>query len=398
MAGLGVGLAVRLRAVAELSAAEQALLRDDPAAARAHLDRYLTRRPDDERALFLSAQAARRSDACGDAERFLTAAEAKSGPTGPTRFEWALLGVQQADFTEEERLRALVLRNHPDSAAILEALAKGYNAAFRWPESAEALDRLLARNANHVPALLLRGAVLERMRQVPAAEQDFRRAASLAPESAAANAALAGHLYRTGHAREAVAHYERALWLRPGDLAALLGLARTLADSADLAGAQRRLDELLAIDPNHVEGLVERGRVALRQRKADEALVSLDRAVAAAPWHRDAHALRLLALKDLGKAEDAARCEARVAELQAEDATGGRLKVRARDNRDDTATRWELWLWSLRNGEADEGVAWLTEILRAAPRHAQARAAFADYFDRSGQPRRAALYRSPAEP
>ena len=54
------------------------------------------------------------------------------------------------------------------------------------------------------------------------------------------------------------------------------------------------------------------------------------------------------------------------------------------------------WLWSLRNGQEPEGFAWLTEILRAAPKHAQAHAALADHFERAGQPRRAALHREAA--
>ena len=45
-----------------------------------------------------------------------------------------------------------------------------------------------------------------------------------------------------------------------------------------------------------------------------------------------------------------------------------------------------------------EGFAWLTEILRAAPKDARANAALADHFERAGQPRRAALHRVAAGP
>ena len=49
--------------------------------------------------------------------------------------------------------------------------------------------------------------------------------------------------------------------------------------------------------------------------------------------------------------------------------------------------------WAVRNGQPEEEVAWLSEILRDQPRHHAAHAAFADYFDRAGQPRRTALHR-----
>jgi Tfp pilus assembly protein PilF len=83
-------------------------------------------------------------------------------------------------------------------------------------------------------------------------------------------------------------------------------------------------------------------------------------------------------------------------ELAREDATGGRLKLRARDRPGEPDVRMELWEWSVRTGQIEEGRVWLLEVLRADPRHARAHAALADYFDRIGQPRRAAQHRETA--
>jgi Tfp pilus assembly protein PilF len=396
-AGLAVGVTGRVRSGLELDAAEAALLRHDSGAARPHLDRALALSPKNERALLLAARAARESDAYADAERFLTAFEGAARPTEASRLEWALLGAQQGDFgDEEDRLRSAVGRHHPEEAAMLEALAKGYIVSYRWPDAAAALQRLLDRDPDHVPALLLRASVAEFFRRADAAEEDLRRAVAKAPGRADAQAALAGLLSRRGHTREAIYHYELAQRLRPADPATRLGLARALADDADLVGAERQLDHLLAADPNHPDGLVERGRLALRRRQAAEAEPFLARATRAAPWHREAHQLHLAALKDLGRSEEASRCAAHLDELRAEDAAGGRLKLRARDNPGDAGVRMELWEWSVRNGQTGEGVAWLTEVLRAGPPNAKAQAALADYFDRVGQPRRAAQHRAAA--
>src|SRR5262245_9552983 len=389
LVGLAAGVAWSFaRPSLELDAAEAALRRNDPQAARLRLDHVLARRPKDERALFLAAQAARRSDAYADAERYLTALDGTGRPAEASRLEWVLLGVQQGDFgDQEEWLRGAVGRNHPEEAGILEALAKGYDAAFRWERAQEALARLLDRQPDHVIGLVLRAAIADRFRKTETAEQDLRLAVAKSPDNATAHAALAGFLNSHGHTREAIYHYELARCVGPADTAMRLGLARALFDSANLDGASRELDSLLAEEPNNVEALVERGRLAVRRGQFTEADQFLDRATRAAPWHRDAHRWQHVALKELGRNEAAARCEARLAELGREDAEGGRLKLRARDAPSDLAVRMKLWEWSVRNGQIAEGVAWLTEVLQVDPGHAAAHAAFADYFNRTGQPR-----------
>jgi tetratricopeptide (TPR) repeat protein len=398
LAGLaaGVGWFVVWPAV-QLNAAERSLARHDPAAARTYLDRCLAVWPTDPDALLLATRAARRVDACGDAERFLAAYEQAAGETDAGRLEWALLGAQQGDFAGEEfRLRTTADRNPQDAATILEALAKGYEAAYRRPDALAVLGRLIDQHPGHVPALVLRGTILDRVRQPGPAGDDFRKAVELAPQNTDARAALAGYLNRRGYTREAIAHYELVLRARPGDRPALLGLAKAYADAADAAAAERRLDELLAADPDHADALVDRGRLPLREGRPADAEPFLARAVRSAPWHREAYQLYHLALRDQGKTGEAAKCAARVAELAAEDAEGGRLKIRARDNPGDANVRWDLWLWSARNGQPEEGFAWLTEVVKLAPRHAQARAALAEYFEKAGQPRRADLHRKAA--
>jgi tetratricopeptide (TPR) repeat protein len=398
LAGLGVALAQRfVWPGLELDAAEEELRQNEPAAARARLERHLARWPDDGRALLLAAQAARRADACADAEQFLTRAEAASGTTDASRLEWSLLGAQQGDFADEEkRLRSAGGRNQAAAVVILEALAKGYAVCHRRQDAIEALTALLRHSPGHVPALLLRGSIQDNQRQTDPAEKDFREAVARASQSAAARAALAGLLSRRGNTREAISQYELALQLRPGDPAGLLGLARALTDDAQLDEAGRRLDELLAADPACADGLLERGRLALRRGKPAEAEPFLERATRAAPWHREAHQLYLVALKDLGRGEAAARCEDRLAQLKAEDEAVGRLRLRARDKPGDADIRWDLWLWCHRNGQDEEGHAWLLRVVMGAPHHAEAHAALAEYFAAAGQPRRAALHRAAA--
>lgn len=374
---------------------ERDLRRHNITAARATLKRFLAASPNDHRAILLAAKAARRANAHAEAERFLGQFETTFGPTDASRREWTLLGVQQGDFGDNEsRLRSAVDQNPGEASAILEALAKGYDASYRWPEAVSTLDRLLARSPDHVPALLLRSTIQQRLRQTEAAEKDFREAVKRAPNNASAHAGLANLLFNLGRTSEAIEHFETALRLEPGDPMALLGLARAHLDAAQLDSAQRRLDDVLAIKHDHADALVERGRLSLRRGKPGEAETLLARAVNAGPWRPDAHKLHLAALIELKRPDEASRRQARLAELQEEQAIAGRLKLRAHSATNDVKVRWELWLWSQRNGETAEGIAWLAEILRVDPRHRPARQAFAEYFDRAGQPRRADSHRA----
>jgi type IV pilus assembly protein PilF len=382
---------------ADLRSAESALARHDPAAARSRLDRRLRWWPSDRRTLFLAARAARRADAYADAERFLTRYAAEFGSTEEYRLEWTLLGVQQGDVLNDGGLLSGTIDpKHPDVGLILEAVAKGYQAEFRFPDAIAVLTRLIEREPDHAPARVLRGTLYAERRNFPEAEEDFRKAVDLAPENPVTHAALAGFLTHTGHSREAIAHYEWMLRAKPGDPATLLGLARALADAADTPGAAARLDEVLAAHPDDATALTERARIALRLKQPAEAIPFLERATAAAPWHRDATRMLAQARSELGQTDAAVRTAARVAEQAAEDSQEGRLKLRIQTTPTEIPARWELWLSSQRTGQTTEGLAWLSEILRLDPRHAGAHRVLAEYFDRVGQPLRAAAHRTAA--
>ena len=381
---------------ADLRAAEAALARNDPASARPRLDHRLTYWPSDKQALFLAARAARRDDAYADAERFLTRYEDVYGSTEESKLEWSLLGAQQGDFQGDAgRLRGSLDPKNPNADLISEALAKGLRAEFRFEPAIGELNRLIERVPDQVLARVLRGTLNADQRHMAEAEVDLRKAVEIAPDNFNTHLALAGFLTHTGHSREAIAHYECVLRMRPGDPTALLGLARALSDAADTVASAAKLDELLSANPNHVDGLTERGRLALQTGDPATAETFLLRAVKDAPWNRDATRY-LLASQTGRKPDEAARTAARVSELKLEDGVDGRLKNRVLNNPTDNAARWELWLWSKKNGQLVEGVAWLLEILRFDARHTQAHAALAEYFEQAGQPRRAANHRNAA--
>jgi predicted Zn-dependent protease len=219
----------------------------------------------------------------------------------------------------------------------------------------------------------------------------------LAPDLTEARLGLAALLSKLGRVREAVSHYELARRQQPTNPAILLGLARCRFDSCEVEEARQLLELLLAAQPDHVAGLVEWARLAFRRGQPAEAKTRLERAVALAPWHREAHELLRLCAEELAMSDAAQDCEARLRALHAGEVQGAKLSLRFKTAPRDPALRYELGTWSLRNGQEPAGVRWLFTSLLVSPHYAPTHAALADHFERSGQPRRAALHRQLAQ-
>lgn len=403
LAGLAlVGLAgsfpaLYVRSRQHFRAAEQALQRNELRLARHHFGRSLSLWARNARASLRAAQAARRQDAHAEAERLLTECERRHGATPATELEWLLLGVQQGDYAGHETfLQSAADQEHPDALLILEALAKGYMNTYRWSSMVGSLDRMLERQPGHLPALVLRGKGWEGLRRLDNARKDYERALALSPEAGEARLGLAEILTRLGYIRDALHHYEVLRQQQPENSAMLLGLARCWFDAAELEQAQQLLDTLVAGQPDDVAGLVEAGRLALRRGRPAEAVEKLQRATTLAPWHREAHQLLLRCLETLGRSAEAQQCQERLRALAAADVHLARLGLRYRQAPRDPAIRHELGRWCLQNGQEQAGVRWLCTGLLADPHHTPCHAALADYFERTGQPRRAAEHRQRA--
>ena len=378
----------------DLRVAEQALGRYDFRTAHQHLEQSLARWSGNAHALLLAVQTARRLDDCAQAERRLTDYEQRYGATEDGRLEWLLLGAQQGDLAvHDSYLESLVHANHPAQALILEALAKGYMNVARRNRMLSCLDLLLKTEPTNTPALVLHGKGWEGLHDPERALEDYQHAVELDPACDEARLQLAQTLQRLGHVREAIAHYELLRQRQPGNPAALLGLARCCFDSHELERATELLDALLAANPDHLDALLDGGRLALCRGQLPEAEKSLSRATALAPWQREAHRLLHGCLQALGKTSEAEKCQNHLRELEASDRQAGRLSLRYRNAPRDASVRFELATWALQNGREQEGRRWLFAALLVDPKHGAAHAALADYFERVGQPKRGAEHR-----
>ncbi len=175
----------------------------------------------------------------------------------------------------------------PEDPAVLAALARFHLKHNDFQAYAAVLLRradALAGQPEQAAALLEAGAVFrDQLGQAAEARACFERAVNLHPSNPEVLAALAAMLAGEGRLDEAKALYERQLSLcdSPSAKAAVLtNLARALCEKPDgLPEAERRLDEALDLDPNHLPAVVTMADILYREEQWDRAERRLNEAL-----------------------------------------------------------------------------------------------------------------------
>lgn len=393
-----------------LNAAQRALDRFAFEEAQRHLDLCLKVRWRSADIQLLAAQMARRSDDYQKAEKHLSDSIALGGLTPAAALERMLLSAQQGELDGvEASLRGRIHANDPSAVLVLEALAKGYANRFWDSQALECLNFLLQRLPNHPQALRMRARLWERrvrqgeLGREQDALRDYEKAVELDP-SFAARLGLAGALYRVGRPWEAMRTYEllrhaQPFLSAPAHPEAQLGLARCLYNLHEVDEARRLLDELLELYPQDAAALLERGRLALYAGQLTDAEKWLRRAAAAAPGY-DTEVQRLLCrcLEASQQTAEAQRCREELNRKETKVLDVERRILQANRNPQDVALRYEIAIELMNLGREQDAVAALFFVLEQQPGHGPAFQALADYFERSGQPDRAAGYRRAIHP
>jgi tetratricopeptide (TPR) repeat protein len=383
-----------------LSAAERALQRYDFDEAQYHLDSCLQIPWDSAAVHLLAAQAARRRDAYAEAERHLAACVGLGGMTEAVARERLLLTAQQGDLDGiEGLLQARTGADNPEAVLVLEALAKGYANRFWQSHALVYLNLLIERQPQHPQAWLMRARVWEHRALQGESERDadalrdYEKAVELHP-SFEARLGLAGALYRMGRPWEAMLAYEQLRTLQAGNPEVLLGLARCRCSLHEVNEGRRLLELLVEQHPDDAAALLELGRVALHAGQLALAEKWLRQAAAVAPpYDGEAHRVLSQCLEAAHKTEDAHRCLDELHQREAKVLDVERLTLRANREPGNVALRYEVAMKRMRLGREQDAVAALFFVLDQDPRHGPAHQALADYFERTGQPGRAARHR-----
>ncbi len=355
------------------AAADRALRAFDLDAAQQHGDLCLSLWPFSPGLYLRSARIARARGDFALAERRLDACARLKHSSPELTLERRLLRAQQGDLGDVEGpLRQLLAEGHPAEPQILEALAAGYVADDRLPEAKFLLDRLLKKDPDDVPGLLLRAEVLSTASRNEEALPDLRHAVDVAPSSDAAHLALGQMLFRLGFQREAVGHLEWVLRRDPDRPEVVLALAVCRFDAGERAEAERLLDGLLQRHPDHPSALAERARLALHAGDSARAEELCRRALDVAPRDREAWQVLALALRALGRTAEADRARDQLGRIEG---AGQRLRdlfASLEQTPNDPDLHAQVAAAFLELGATEQAERHVRQALAIDPRHAAA--------------------------
>jgi tetratricopeptide (TPR) repeat protein len=376
-------------------AARQALASEDFDAAHRHVDLALRVHPGRASTNFLAARVDRARAAYAEAERHLVRCKELGGMTDPLQTEWTLLRCERGDVDElAPGLLAAVGRDHPESAAILESLARVYMRQARYHEALAALNGWVERAPDSPRALDWRGWVNNQLDHRGQAIDDYTRALELQPGRSAARLRLAQLLVESSRAPDALPHLERLRSERPDDPDVTVGLAACYAVQLRTEDARRLLDGVLAAHPDHFGALRTRGNLERDDGRYAESERWLRRAVAIKPLDPQArYSLHLALLAQPGREAEAEaerlRWE-RDREVTARLTRLMRTELAGRPGDPDLAA--EAGELLLRVGEDQRGLFWLNRALGLDPGHVASHRVLADYYTRTNNPTAAAAH------
>lgn len=357
-----------------------------------HLQQARRTWPPGSDAHLLAARVARRLGKVEQARAHIADHERLGGDRAAQTLEVDLLLAQEGEWAgRDEALLGMVRAGHPATADILQALARGY---LRTNHTA-GLDRLLRLWPDDLASPRWRGRAHYHLGHFPEALADLAPCVAEDPDDDELRFELAQACYQSGRPVDALAHYRHLRDRRPTP-DVLYWLAMCLQDQAQLHEAAAALDDLLARAPDHVPGLVERGRVAVRQSQPRPAEDWARRAVRLAPAAADAHLVLGLSLAAQGRAAEARGAHDR---WQALDGAQYHLRqvmpvLAARPDDPDLHAQCGRCLLLL--GNEDAALEAFDRALHLDPGHRPTHRLLADYHAGRGQPGRAAEHRERA--
>jgi tetratricopeptide (TPR) repeat protein len=301
---------------------DQAMANRDFETARDALANCIWLAPNEAELHLLAARLARRQNDLNEARRQLRFCRMEDTLAGQVGLEHRLIQIQSGDFAESEVVDdyATTNRDSAEARLIVEAQIVG---------SLTALDVARARKyladwdqGRHAPADQAQAAIWHGTAGVLAGESQqalthFLRALKIDPQHRQARLAAA-ELLTDSDPQQAAEHLSVLRQVNPADEQVIYQQALVERNLVRLEAAAEMLEELLSIAPEHVEGLVARGRIALDGDRLDEAGQWLKRAEAIEPKHRAVMLAMVDYLRAAGRPAEAAAYEQRMAEIAAE--------------------------------------------------------------------------------
>jgi tetratricopeptide (TPR) repeat protein len=349
-----------------------------------HLQQARRTWPFRARSHLLAARVARRLGDIDQARAHLDAHERLGGDGRDRTFERTLLLVQSGELAEGEKdlLDLLQQGNHPDSALILEALARGY----LIKNHNAGLERLLQLWPDQLVVSCWRGRAHYYLGHFPEAIVDLTPFVAQEPDWDELRLELAHACYQAGRSAEALSHYRHLQDRNPSSPDVLFWLAMCLQDQSQLDEAATVLDRLLQLAPNHLTGLVERGRVAFRQGQPRLGERWARQAIASSPTPTaDAHLILARCLEAQGKSSEGKKQLERWQALDAAQYHLRQVLPQLAQSPDDVDLLFQSGSIFLFLGNNEEGMKALDRVLQLSPDHRPTHRLLAEHYSSLGQ-------------
>jgi predicted Zn-dependent protease len=226
------------------------------------------------------------------------------------------------------------------------------------------------------------------------ASADYRRLLELDPEHDTARLRLVMLRMEKSMATEAAPHLEllRKRQLHNPTVAVLLARCRDQLGHQE--EAEPLLAETLAEYPHFPLALAERGRLALRAGRPAEAEPWLREALAQEPARQQARYHLVQCLFQIGRNAEAEAEQRQLEQIKANAKRIEKITTEEMPRRPhDPALHHELARLLLDQGQTEEAMQWLNRLLKEDPSYLPAHETLAEYYQRAGQPERAAYHR-----
>ncbi len=192
-------------------------------------------------------------------------------------------------------------------------------------------------------------------------------------------------------------HFLIYLQSHPDDSDGLIGLAKCQYSLGQVDSARNTLDQLLRKHENHALALLTRGQL-VQGEAPEEALPWLRRAEAIAPNEPEILHNLALVLRVLHRDQEAEQYQQRMKDRQLKVRQLTELQMRLiRESTNALELRYQVALLNLELGKPNEAAHWFQTVLWIDPDHGPTLRTLADYWEKKGDPQRAAELRSRAE-
>jgi tetratricopeptide (TPR) repeat protein len=284
------GLLIARRRFADAEKMAQSVANEDPANARAHMvlgENYAA------------------SGQLPKAIEELQKAAAAAPESLESHFALAAIYSAAGKMVEAENVYKQVIAAHPQSSVAHVALGEFYFSQKKTGDAANQLKLASDLAPRAVSPKILLGRVYLAAGQLDEAEQLYRNLKAAAPDDPQAYTALANLYVETGQKQKAVAELKSLSASKPKDISVKASLIETLLDLQQFKEAASALAQPLQSNSDNPRLLSAHGRILLSERKYQDAIQELQKAVAADGNFAGAFYFLGVAQKSAGQTEQA---------------------------------------------------------------------------------------------